>query len=238
MSEQIAAKLPAHIGIIMDGNGRWAKLQNKPRIFGHKAGVEAIRSIVKASSKIGIKVLTLYAFSTENWKRPKAEVEGLMSLFSNYLKKEVNELHKNNVCFRIIGEKSMLSGSLVNLIAESEALTKNNTGLVLNIAVNYGGRDEIIWAVKEIARDIALGRMEPEDIDSGMLERHLYTAGLQDPDLIIRTSGELRLSNFLIWQSAYSELWFTDVLWPDFTEAVYMGAINDFQKRKRRYGGV
>lgn len=238
MSIDIFENRPQHVGIIMDGNGRWAKMQNKPRLFGHKAGVETIRQIVKASSKWGIKVLTLYAFSTENWKRPQTEVAGLMGIFGKYLKKEIIELNKNNVKFQVIGDKTPLSQNLKTQIKESEDLTRENTGLVLNIAVNYGGRSEVLHAVRNVAQKVKDGIIDLADIDESLISENLYTCNLPDPDLIIRTSGEMRLSNFLIWQCAYSELWFTPVLWPDFTEEVFQSALVDYQNRKRRFGGV
>jgi undecaprenyl diphosphate synthase len=238
MSNNLSKNLPNHVGIIMDGNGRWAKMQNKPRLYGHKAGVETIREIVKISSRLGIKALTLYAFSTENWKRPHTEVAGLMGIFSRYLKKEVSELNDNNVKLRIVGDIAPLSQKLKEQIAESEKLTKKNTGLVLNIAVNYGGRSEVLNAVREIAEMVKQGRIHPGDISESTIEENLHTYGLPDPDLVIRTSGEMRLSNFLIWQCAYSELWFTPVLWPDFTEEIFLSALEEFQNRKRRFGGV
>jgi undecaprenyl diphosphate synthase len=230
--------LPAHVGIIMDGNGRWAKQRNKPRLFGHRAGVETIRNVVTLASSWGLDVLTLYAFSTENWKRPKAEVQGLMKLFGDYLKKEVDALHKNKVCLRIIGRRDVLAPALVKLIEEAEALTRDNEGLVLNVAVNYGGRLEVLDAVRGLAQKVKDGSLDPMDIDEPLFSRELYTAELPDPDLIIRTSGEHRLSNFLIWQCAYSELWFTPVLWPDFSEAVFREALEDYARRKRRFGGI
>lgn len=230
--------LPVHIGIIMDGNGRWAKSRNKPRLYGHRAGVETIRNVVTLASQWGIQVLTLYAFSTENWKRPKAEVNGLMKLFGAYLKKEVKELHKNNVRLCIIGKRDVLAPELVRLIEEAEDLTKDNQGLTLNVAVNYGGRLEVLDAVQKLAKMVKNGDVEPEEINETLFQEALYTDGLPDPDLIIRTSGELRLSNFLIWQCAYSELWFTPVLWPDFDETVFREALDEFSRRKRRYGGI
>lgn len=230
--------LPVHVGIIMDGNGRWAKGKNKPRLYGHKAGVETIRNIVKLASQWGIQVLTLYAFSTENWKRPKAEVNGLMKLFGAYLKKEVQELDKNGVRLRIIGRRAALAPELVKLIEQAEEKTKDNKGLTLNVAVNYGGRLEVLDAVQAIAQKVKQGELEPEDIDENLFQESLYTGTLPDPDLIIRTSGELRLSNFLIWQCAYSELWFTPVLWPDFDESAFREALDEFARRKRRFGGI
>lgn len=230
--------LPAHVAIIMDGNGRWAKSKNKPRLYGHKTGVETIRNVVTLASQWGIKVLTLYAFSTENWKRPKAEVNGLMKLFGDYLKKEVQSLHENQVRLCIIGRRDVLAPSLVQLIEDAETLTKDNKGMILNVAVNYGGRLEVLDAVRSLAEKVKEGQLQPEEIDERVLQESLYTKDIPDPDLIIRTSGELRLSNFLIWQCAYSELWFTSVLWPDFTEEVFKEALDDYCSRKRRFGGV
>ncbi|HCX63645.1 MAG TPA: isoprenyl transferase [Eubacteriaceae bacterium] len=238
MSTVSFSVVPNHVAIIMDGNGRWAKERNRPRIFGHRAGVQAIREVVTCCGKYGVKALTLYAFSTENWKRPKTEVEGLMKLFDEYLKKEVSKLHENNVVLRVIGDRSRLAPSLVERIEESERQTKDNTGLILNLAVNYGGRDEIIRGIKTIGEKISSGELNPDQIDGTVFSQYLYTKDLPDPDLIIRTSGELRLSNFLIWQAAYAELWFTDVLWPDFREENLLESFASFEKRKRRFGGI
>jgi len=230
--------LPNHIAIIMDGNGRWAKERNLPRIAGHKAGVEALRDIITSCSKIGISHLTLYAFSTENWKRPPEEVKGLMDLLVIYLKKEINELHKNNVKINVIGDISKLPQNAVSQIEKAKEKTKINNGLTVSIALNYGSRNEIINAVKNICIDTINNKVQPNDINSELISNYLYTKDIPDPDLVIRTSGELRISNFLLWQIAYSELWFTDVYWPDFTSEHLFNAIEDYQKRKRRFGGL
>lgn len=231
-------KLPQHIGIIMDGNGRWAQLKNKPRLLGHKAGVEALRSVIRLSSDLGIKVLTIYAFSTENWRRPKIEVDGLMGLLIEYFKKEIKELNINKVKINALGNIELLPKKAKESILKAMETTSGNTGLILNIAINYGGRDEIIEAVKKINLDVLDDNIKHEDINEELFSKYLYTANMTDPDLIIRTSGELRLSNFLIWQCAYSELWFTPVLWPDFNEKNLYDAIYDYQLRKRKYGGL
>ncbi|MBE3592643.1 MAG: isoprenyl transferase [Thermoanaerobacter sp.] len=231
-------KLPIHIGIIMDGNGRWAQKRGMMRFYGHKAGVNAVREVVKASRELGIKYLTLYAFSTENWKRPKEEVNFLMDLLVEYLSKEVDELNKNNVLINFIGDISVLPQKCKIEIDRAQNVTKNNSGLVLNIALNYGGRDEIIKAVKKICTKILNNELSIEEITEQTISENLYTKNQPDPDLIIRTSGEKRLSNFLLWQSAYSELWFTEVLWPDFSKEHLIEAILYYQTRQRRFGGV
>lgn len=231
-------KLPIHIGIIMDGNGRWAQKRGMMRFYGHKAGVNAVREVVKASRELGVKYLTLYAFSTENWKRPKEEVNFLMDLLVEYLSKEVDELNKNNVLINFIGDISVLPQKCKIEIDRAQNVTKNNSGLVLNIALNYGGRDEIIKAVKKICTKILNNELSIEEITEQTISENLYTKNQPDPDLIIRTSGEKRLSNFLLWQSAYSELWFTEVLWPDFSKEHLIEAILYYQTRQRRFGGV
>ena len=230
--------MPQHVAIIMDGNGRWAKQRNMPRTMGHKAGVETIRRIVKEADRLGIKYITLYAFSTENWKRPKDEVNALMKLLVQYLKSEVTELHKNEVVLRVLGDITALQEECKKEIEESIELTKNNTGLVLNVAFNYGGRDEIIRAVKNIASDVESGKVNKENINQDLFSEYLYTKDSPDPDLIIRPSGEQRISNFLLWQCAYSEFWYSNVNWPDFSENDLQQAIYDYQNRNRRYGGV
>ncbi|WMJ82032.1 isoprenyl transferase [Clostridium sp. MB40-C1] len=230
--------IPKHIAIIMDGNGRWAKEKKLPRTFGHKAGVETIRDIVKECSGIGVKYLTLYAFSTENWKRPAEEVNTLMSLLVEYLKKEVSELNKENVVVNNIGDTSKLPKICQLELNNAFELTKNNSGLVLNLALNYGGRNEIIYSIKEIAQKIKEGKLDVEDIEESIINQHLYTANMPDPDIIIRTAGEQRLSNFLLWQCAYSEFWYTNVKWPDFKKQDLQKAIYDYQNRDRRYGGI
>lgn len=225
--------IPKHIGIIMDGNGRWAKKRGLPRSMGHKAGVEAIREIVKECSRFGVKYLTIYAFSTENWKRPKDEVNTLMSLLADYLKNEFEELNKNNVIINHLGNISKLPQICRKELVDAYDKTKNNTGLTLNLALNYGGRQEIIEAVKKIASE-----KSPEEITEDSFKEYLYTKGMPDPDLIIRSSGEMRLSNFLIYQSAYSEFWVSDINWPDFKKENLQKAIWDYQRRDRRYGGI
>lgn len=230
--------IPKHIAIIMDGNGRWAKQKKLPRTLGHKAGVETIREIVKECSNLGVKILTLYAFSTENWKRPKEEVGALMKLLVEYLKKELKELHEENVIIRTIGDISKLPKICQQELTNAYNTTKNNTGLILNLALNYGGRDEIINAMKEIGAKIKEGILSPEDINEEVISQVLYTKNLSDPDIIIRTAGEQRLSNFLLWQCAYSEFWYTDIKWPDFKKDDLCKAIYDYQNRDRRFGGL
>ncbi len=230
--------MPKHIAVIMDGNGRWAKKRLLPRSFGHKAGVETIREIVKESSALGIQYLTLYAFSTENWKRPKDEVNALMNLLVEYLKKEVNELHKNNVILRTIGDISYLPKIAIKELEKSMEITKNNTGLVLTIALNYGSRNDIKNGIIHIIKDYEKGNISIEDIDDNFLKNYLSTKYLPDPDILIRPSGEFRVSNFLLWEMAYSELWFSDIYWPDFKKKDLYEVILDYQKRDRRYGGL
>lgn len=230
--------IPKHIAIIMDGNGRWAKQKKLPRTLGHKAGVETIREIVTECSNLGVKILTLYAFSTENWKRPKEEVGALMKLLVEYLKKELKELHEENVIIRTIGDISKLPKICQQELTNAYNTTKNNTGLILNLALNYGGRDEIISVMKEIGARIKEGTLSPEDINEEVISQFLYTKNLSDPDIIIRTAGEQRLSNFLLWQCAYSEFWYTDIKWPDFKKDDLCKAIYDYQNRDRRFGGL
>lgn len=233
--------IPKHIAIIMDGNGRWAKSRKLPRSMGHKAGVEVINKIVKASSDIGVKYLTLYAFSTENWQRPKDEVSALMKLLVEYMRKELNDLNKNNVKIQTIGDISKFPQICIDVLEDSKLKTKDNTGLVLNLALNYGGRADILGAFKNIFNDYENGRLTKEYIENLTEEnfnKYTYTAGIPDPDIIIRPSGEQRLSNFLLWQCAYSEFWYSDILWPDFTVDHLYKAIFDYQKRDRRFGKV
>jgi len=230
--------IPKHIAIIMDGNGRWAKAKNLPRALGHKAGVETIRRIIKEADRLGVKYMTLYAFSTENWKRPKDEVSTLMKLLVQYLKEEISELHEKGVVINVLGDSSKLPKDCIDEIQKAKEKTKNNTGIVMNVALNYGGRDEIVKATRAIAQRVALGEIEPSDIDDEMFKDNLYTKGMPDPDIIIRPSGEQRLSNFLLWQCAYSEFWYSNINWPDFTEADLRRAIYDFQNRDRRFGGI
>ena len=231
-------RIPEHIGIIMDGNGRWAKAKGYPRTLGHKAGVETIRRVLKEAQRLGVKYITLYAFSTENWKRPKEEVGALMKLLVQYFRSELNELHENGVVVNTIGDISKLPKECIQEIERAKEKTKNNTGIVMNLALNYGGRDEIVRAVKSLVKDAVEGKILPEEIDEKSIERYLYTAKMPDPDMIIRPSGEQRLSNFLLWQCAYSEFWYSDINWPDFTEQDLRKAIFDFQNRDRRFGGI
>lgn len=230
--------LPVHIGIIMDGNGRWAKKRALPRSSGHAAGAKTFEKIVEDAGNIGIKYVTVYAFSTENWKRPKQEVDALMNLLEDYLDNGLARLAGRNVKIHFIGDETVFSDEMQKKLVHMERETDKNTGLVLNVALNYGGRNELVNAVKKIADNAARGEVAPEDIDEEYVQKFLYTAGQPDPDLIIRPSGEYRLSNFLMWQSAYSELWFSNCLWPDFTKKDLLGAIKDYQNRSRRFGGV
>jgi undecaprenyl diphosphate synthase len=226
--------LPEHIAIIMDGNGRWAKAKNRPRLFGHNAGMKTMKKIVRASSDAGIKIITMYAFSTENWKRSPEEVDGLMNIAVEYFHKEVGELHQNNVKINVIGDLDGLGKKVREAAVKAMATTAENTGLVLNIALNYGGRAEILTAVKHlIAQGIA-----PEALTEAQISEHLYTKNQPDPDLLIRTGGESRLSNFMLWQMAYSEFIFTDIYWPDFEVASYYQMIENYQTRNRRYGST
>lgn len=230
--------LPTHIAIIMDGNGRWATRRGLPRGMGHRSGVESLRDIVKACSSLGVKYLTVYAFSTENWKRPVEEVNILMDLLAEYLRKELRELSNNNVRIRAIGRIGELPDKAREALTEAEKSTENNTGLTLNLALNYGGRNEITDAVKQIAQNVAAGKLSPDSINEDVISEYLYTAGIPDPDLLIRPSGELRISNFLLWQVAYSEFWYSPVFWPDFRRVHLLEAIEDYQSRQRRFGGL
>lgn len=231
-------KLPLHIAIIMDGNGRWAQQKNLPRIMGHKAGMEALKKTVKCCSDIGIKILTVYAFSTENWKRPQEEVNYLMNLLVEYMRKEVNSLHKNKVKIKLLGEIDMLPVQTRIEIEEAVKLTEKNEGLQFNIALNYGGRAEIIKACKGLMQDLINGIMDINLVDEKAFSSYLYTGNDPDPDLIIRTSGEQRISNFLLWQGAYSEMLFVEQLWPDFDEEILEEAIKKYQSRNRRFGAL
>ena len=232
------SNIPTHIAIIMHGNGRWAKERLLPRTLGHKAGVEAIRSVIKEGSNLGVKHITLYAFSTENWKRPKLEVEALMNLLNTYLKKELKELHENNVKITTIGDIEVLPIKSLEAVNNAINITKDNTGLNLNIALNYGSRNDIKNAVVDIVKNCKSGKIDIEDINEDMISNYLSTKSIPDPDLIIRTSGEQRISNFLLWELAYSEFYFTDVYWPDFNEEELRKAIYVYQSRDRRFGGL
>lgn len=228
--------LPRHVAIIMDGNGRWAKKRFLPRVAGHKVGVKAVKKIVEASAELGVKVLTLFAFSSENWQRPKAEVDTLMDLFVSSLEQEVKQLHKNGVKLQFIGDRSEFNPKLQARIAESENLTKDNTGLHLVIAANYGGKWDIAQAMRKLAVQVQQGEIEPDSITPELIQAHVCLHELPEPDLFIRTSGEHRISNFMIWQLAYTELYFTDTLWPDFGRSAYIEAIQSFADRERRFG--
>lgn len=230
--------LPAHIAIIMDGNGRWARRRGLPRVAGHRAGINAVREVVEGSAELGIPVLTLYAFSVENWKRPHAEVATLMQLLKEYLNKELENIHKNGIQFRTLGRIDQLDASVQRELDKGIAHTRKNTGMIFNVALNYGGRAEIVDAVNRILRNGGREAAAKGGITEKDFAEHLYTAGLPDPDLLIRTSGELRISNFLLWQIAYAEIWVTDTLWPDFEKRHLYEAIIAFQKRERRYGGL
>jgi undecaprenyl diphosphate synthase len=226
--------LPTHVAIIMDGNGRWAARRHLPRVEGHRAGIDAVRDVVESSARLGIDVLTLYAFSVENWKRPKAEVSTLMLLLKRYIRSELGALNRNNIRFRVIGRSEELSPDVQQELAMGIERTSGNTGMIFNIALNYGGRSEIVDAAR---RAMASG-LPPEALDERTFADFLYTAGQPDPDLLIRTSGEMRVSNFLLWQIAYSEIWVTETLWPDFRRRDLLEAVLAYQKRDRRYGGL
>jgi len=223
-----------HAALIMDGNGRWAKLRGLPRIEGHRNGVKRVNEIIDTASEIGLQAVTFYTFSMENWNRPVTEVKALMHLLDRYLRSEMQRLHKMNIVFRAIGKIEKLPDNIQKLLKDFEELTKDNTGLVLSSALSYGGREEIINAVKKMIKK----GMRAKDVDEKVFGSYLYTAGIPDPDLIIRTSGEMRLSNFLLWQSAYSEFYFTDTLWPDFGREEFISAITEYQKRERRFGAL
>lgn len=229
---------PRHIAIIMDGNGRWAKARGLPRSAGHRAGVEALRETVRAAGDRGLGYLTLFAFSSENWSRPSGEVSDLLGLLKLFIRRDLAELHRNNVKVRVIGEREGLADDIRSLLVEAEVLTRHNSGLNLVIAFNYGSRDEIVRAVKSLARDVAAGRLDPASISDTLISANLDTAGIPDPDLIIRTSGEMRLSNFLLWQAAYAEFLFLPGHWPDFRASDLDAAYEVFRQRERRFGGV
>ena len=233
-----AEKLPKHVAIIMDGNGRWARKQGLPRIAGHREGMNTLKEIITCANELGINVVTLYAFSTENWKRPSWEVEFLMRLPEEYLKTELQPLIEKNIVIRAMGDLEQLPAVTKRAIKNALQATKDNTGMILNFALNYGGRNEILNAVKKIAERVQEGALKPEEISEDLFTRYLYTGDLPDPDLLIRPSGELRISNFLLWQLAYTELWFTRTLWPDFNKEHFLKAILDYQERERRFGGI
>jgi undecaprenyl diphosphate synthase len=229
---------PRHVAIIMDGNGRWAKARGLPRTAGHSRGADAVRETIKCARSLGVKYLTLYGFSLENWKRPEDEVNDLMALLRLYLRKEIGELARNGVRIRVIGERDRLAPDIVSLIRDAEERTRDNTALELIVALSYGSRQEITAAARRLAEEAASGRLSPAEIDEELIDERLFTAGIPDPDLVIRTSGEKRVSNFLLWQLAYSELVFVDTLWPDFGRADFEKAICEYQRRERRYGAT
>ena len=233
-SEQLPRRIPQHVAIIMDGNGRWAKERGLPRLAGHRAGVENLRRVIRAATEFGIKYLTIYAFSTENWERPRSEVRGLLNILEEVIDRELQELHRNGVQLRHLGRLEGLKPELQEKVRQAIELTRGNRALVLNVAWNYGGRDEIIQAIRRMLAD----GVEPEQVDEQLVSSYLYTSDCPDPDLIIRTSGELRLSNFLIWQAAYSEWYVTPTYWPDFDKEEYRRALEAFAQRDRRYGKV
>ncbi len=231
-------KVPEHVAIIMDGNGRWATKKGLPRTYGHKRGVTVLKEILKASKKLGCKILTVYAFSTENWTRPTKEVDFLINLFSEVLKNEIEEIHQESTKIKFIGDITPFPETLKNIIYSSESLTKDNNSFLLNVCVNYGGRQEIVKVAKEIALKSYSGEINPYEVDEELFNSELLTQGIKDPELLIRTSGEKRISNFLLWQLAYSEIYISDVLWPDFNEFEFLKAIIDYQSRNRRFGGI
>lgn len=229
---------PRHVAVIMDGNGRWAQARGKPRLHGHRAGAKRVREIVEACPGLGVRYLTIFAFSTENWKRTQAEVSGLMTLFQRYISSEARALLDNGIRVRFIGDRIKLDAKLVALMDDLEQMTEHNDTVHLTVAINYGSRDEVARATKRLAYDVRDGKLDPEDVDSETLARYLDTYVLPDPDLVIRTSGEARISNFLLWQSAYSEYEFIDTLWPDFTAEIFANIVFNYAKRDRRFGAV
>ncbi len=229
---------PAHLALIMDGNGRWAKSRGLPRVEGHRRGADSVRTAIICCIKYGVRYLTLYSFSSENWKRPAQEIDDLMGLLRRYLQSEIAELHKNGVRLRVIGDRTALSRDIISLIDDAEGLTKNNQTLDLIVALSYGGRAEIANAARRVAEDVAAGKIAIADIDEETVAAHLETVDIPDPDIMVRTSGEQRISNFLLWQMAYTEFVFLDTLWPDFSEKDFVQVISEFQRRERRFGGT
>ncbi|GED29048.1 MULTISPECIES: isoprenyl transferase [Brevibacillus] len=234
----LSGKIPEHVAVIMDGNGRWANMRSLPRVAGHRAGMKTVKEVVKAADEIGVRYMTMYAFSTENWKRPRDEVDFLMKLPQEFLSTELDELIERDVRIRMLGSKDELPSHTLKALLEAEEKTRDNRGLQLNFALNYGGRDEIVKAFSVIAAQVKAGELDPQELDEEVISRYLYTSEIPDPDLLIRTSGEIRLSNFMLWQLAYTEMWFTDVLWPDFSREHFYQAIVEYQGRARRYGAV
>lgn len=235
-ADLIRERLPRHVAVIMDGNGRWAKRRGMPRIMGHRQGVEVLKDLLRCCRDWGIEALTAYAFSTENWGRPTEEVEFLMTLFEWVLRRELREMMQENIRIRFVGNLMILPRSLQDEIQEAVTATQNNQGIQFTVATNYGGRQEIVQACREIATKVEQGLIQPEQVDEALIERHLYTSGICDPDLLIRTSGEMRISNFLLWQIAYSEIYVTDTFWPDFDRKAFHQALSDYQQRERRFG--
>ncbi len=231
-------KVPEHIAIIMDGNGRWATKKGLPRSFGHNKGVSVLKEIIKTSKKLGCKILTVYAFSTENWTRPKKEVEFLINLFEEVLKNEIEEIHQESIKIKFIGDLTPFPENLKTVLNSSECLTKGNRDFTLNVCVNYGGRQEIVKVAKKLALKSISGEIKPSELNEKLFNSELLTKGIKDPELLIRTSGEKRISNFLLWQLAYSEIYISDVMWPDFNESEFLKAIIDYQSRNRRFGGI
>ncbi len=238
LSAQGKANVPAHVAIIMDGNGRWAKQRHLPRVEGHRQGAESVRAIVRAAGEAGVKYLTLYAFSVENWSRPKDEVDTLMKYLARYLKNEIGELNRNNVRLEVIGQIYRLPEFVQEQLEKTKAALTKNNGLTLILALSYGGRTEIIEAVRDIAAKVKAGRLEPEEINEQVIAQHLYTRNFPDPDLLVRTSGEMRVSNFLLWQISYAELVVTPTLWPDFRKPQFLEALEEYARRHRRFGGL
>ncbi|AYG59051.1 isoprenyl transferase [Rhizobium jaguaris] len=238
MSAPTFSAIPHHVAIIMDGNGRWANARGLPRTMGHRKGVEAVRETVRAAGDVGVKYLTLFAFSSENWRRPETEVSDLLGLLKAFIRRDLAELHRQNVRIRVIGDRYNLRSDILPLLIEAEETTRDNTALTLVIAFNYGSRDEIARAVVGLAKDVEAGRLRPQDIHPELIDARLDTAGIPDPDLIIRTSGEERLSNFLLWQAAYSEFMFMPEYWPDFSRDLFFSALEKYAARDRRFGGL
>ncbi len=230
--------IPNHVAIIMDGNGRWAKKRFLPRTAGHQEGMKRVMDIVEVAKKLNIKYLSLYAFSTENWKRPQEEIDGLMKILVYYIRSELEKIHENNIRIQVMGDITKLPKTPREEIEKAIEKTKNNSKMILNIGLNYGGRDEIIYGIKNILEDIKMGKIDEDDITTELFSKYIYTQNLPDPDLLIRPSGELRLSNFMLYQIAYTEFWFSDIYWPDFKEEHFYKAIIDYQKRNRRFGGI
>lgn len=231
-------RVPRHVAIIMDGNGRWAQQHHQPRLFGHRVGVESVREVVETAREIGVDILTLYAFSSENWKRPVTEINGLMSLLKTYVESELDRMLQNNIRFTCIGDLQQLPAEVREVLDQAKLRTVQNSQLILNVALSYGSRAELTRVVKKIATDCLAGNREPSEINEELVSSYLDTAGMIDPDLLIRTGGEARLSNFLLWQASYSEIYFTDIMWPDFRADAFRHAIADFQQRERRFGRI